>query len=123
MTIFFLTLTQISEPLFFSPIFDNAIATIANFFFYSPISAMALPQLGCHKFFFSPYFGNAIAIISLLQFFFPPYFGNAIATIVKTIFFSLYFGNDIATIRVSQIIFFLPILAMPFPQLVCHKFF
>ena len=30
----------------------NAIATIANFFFYSPISAMALPQLVCQNFFF-----------------------------------------------------------------------
>ena len=33
-----------------------------------------------------------------------------------------YFGNGIATIRFSQF-FFLPISAMPLPQLVCHKIF
>ena len=50
-TLFFFYSPQISEPLFFSPIFGNVIATIVTIFF-------------------SPYFGNGIATISLSIFFF-----------------------------------------------------
>ena len=50
---FFLLFHRFWNLIFFFPsIFGNAIATIAKFFFYSPISAMALPQLVCQIFFF-----------------------------------------------------------------------
>ena len=55
-TLFFFS-PQISKPLFFSPIFGNAIVTIVTIFFF-PISAMALPQLVCQFFFFSFHFGH-----------------------------------------------------------------
>ena len=86
------------------PIFGNAIATIAKKKISTPISAMALPQSGCHKFFFSPYFGNAIATITFPQiFFFLPILAMALPQLVCQKFFSPYFGNAITTISLSQI--------------------
>ena len=81
-TLFFFTLPQISKPLFFSPFSAMPLPQLLQFFF--PISAMALPQLVFHKSFF---------------------------------FFFLYFDNAIATISLSQIFYFL-ISAMALPQLV-----
>ena len=116
MTLFFFTLPQISEPLFFSPIFSNAIATIvmkkfppyfsngiatisfSKFFF--PISAMSLPQLVCHN--FSPLFWQ--------------YHCHSHNQFVTNFFFP-YFGNGIATI------FFSPISVMVLPQTNCKIFF
>ena len=55
--------------LFFPSFLAMSLPQFANFFFYSPISVMALLQLGAHKFFFSPKFGNVIATISVTNFF------------------------------------------------------
>ena len=96
MTPFFLLFHRFRNHFFF-PIFGNAIATIAKKNIYSPISAMALPQLGSHKKFFSPYFGNGIATISLPQFFFLPISAMALPQLVCHKFFFSYFGNAIAT--------------------------
>ena len=61
---FFLFPPQISATIilfyFFPPIFGNAIATIAKSFFYSPISAMALPLFVCQIFFFFFLFTSGI---------------------------------------------------------------
>ena len=81
---------------FFSPIFSNAIATIANFFFI-PL----FRQWHCHNWvltiFFSPYFGNAIATITLPQFFFLPISAMALPQLVCQIFFSFHFEHSMHT--------------------------
>ena len=106
-TLFFLLFPRFRNHFFFSPIFGNAIATIAKRKFYSPISAMALPQLGCHKFLFELiitnhmwfivkilwttlffFFYSSIDFRTTFFFFFFPIFGNAIATIAKKKFYS-----------------------------------
>ena len=71
---------------FFPPIFGNTIATIAKKKIYSPISAMALPQLVCQFFFFSFHFGHSthtssrighkkfgIPVAEIQHFFSPPF--------------------------------------------------
>ena len=92
--------------------------------FYSPISAMTLPQLGCHNFFFfPPYFGNAIVTISLSQFF-PPILAMPLPQpqlVCHHFFFPLfrqwYCHNYFATI------FFSPVSVMALPQTNCKIFF
>ena len=84
---------------FFSPIFDNAIATIAKKKFYTPISAMALPQFVCQIFFFflftsgTPRMGSktgqrkfSITVAEIQHFLSPP-FSSSLS------YFWLNFGN------------------------------
>ena len=86
---------------FFSPIFGNAIATIAKKKFYSPILAMALPQLGSHKFFFLPISAMALPQLVCHKNFFFSYLGNAIATNLFHFFFS---RNDTCRQFLQQIL-------------------
>ena len=74
--------------IFFPPIFGNAIAIIAKFFFYSPISAMALPQLGSHNFFFSLFRQCHCHNYFATNFFFLPISAMALPQLVCHNFFS-----------------------------------
>ena len=89
-----------SNHFFFPPIFGNTIATIAKKKIYSPISAMALPQLVCQNFFFfslralhahsSSRIGHRKFGISVaeIQHFLSPPFSSSLS------YFWLNFGNN-----------------------------
>ena len=123
---FFLLFPRFRNHFFFSPIFGNVNAIIAKRKFYSPISAMALPQLGCHKFLFELIITNHMwftvkilwtTLFIFLLFhrfqnhffflFFFPIFGNAIATIAKKKFYSPILVSTLPKFNIFSLHFFL----------------
>ena len=131
---FFYSSPYFGTTFFFSPVFGNAIATIVTIFFpyfgnaiatislsqfFSPISAMPLPQLLYHNFF--PLFRQWHCHNQFVTNFFFPISAMPLPQLVCHKFFFPLFRqwhchNQFVTI------FFL-ISAMPLPQFVCHKFF